>query len=74
MKTLKKYQCELCGTIYDNEEYALNCERAHCKEAEIVKVSFTECSDYPWKIVVKFEDGRKIAYREMEDKIPEGIS
>ncbi len=71
MKTLKKYQCDMCGTIYDDVELAVSCENSHVFETGIVETSYNSNAKYPWKIVVEFTDGKRIQYKRTKDPISE---
>jgi len=45
MIELKKYQCEHCNTVYDNETLAQTCEEKHIKysELQIVRAVHEKC-------------------------------
>lgn len=58
MKEIKLYQCEKCGTQYNDRNRAKECEKAHI---DIVGIKDARCSSeqkYPNKIEVKFADGK----------------
>ena len=66
MKEITQYQCELCKTLYDSEEKAITCEQSHktiiASEPCKYKSFESNPEGYPSKIMVTFNDGRKIIY------------
>ncbi len=63
MKELKQFQCEICKSIYSDSETCKKCEDSHCQAKSIVSQYFRpqkyNGSEYPYRIVVKMEDGKK---------------
>lgn len=67
MKEITKYECEVCGTNYQTPEEAQECEDSHPKIKKVeykYGQSFTSTNTYPHGIIVDFEDGVQIHYRE----------
>lgn len=67
MKALKFYQCETCGTMFNEEEKAKKCEQTHKKRIKIVSAKYrpytSEKSGIPDIIIAKFEDGSEVKYK-----------
>ena len=64
MKTIIKYQCELCGAVYDTKEQAEECEARHCKIKRLIRASYADWKDTPYTIYVEMEDGRTMCYQD----------
>lgn len=47
MKVLKKFQCELCNTVYEIEDAAIKCETAHIEYNKIQVVKADHCRISP---------------------------
>ena len=78
MREIHGFQCELCGYVAENEDYAKACKRSHLKPDQLI---ITSCSNYsqtirpnvinspdariPQQIVVQFSEqpGDFAAYR-----------
>lgn len=64
MKEKVYYQCEACGAEYENQESALECERAHSVLTTIVKKDYLRKRKYPFKVTLNFGDGEEKEYYE----------
>ena len=65
MKTISKFVCEYCGSIYDTEEKCIDCEAKHKVDPVIVKLDYGDIqlnkTGHPRGIVVRFgNDNDKI--------------
>ncbi len=58
------YKCEFCGVEYENQELALECERAHSVLITIVKKDYLKKRKYPFRVTLKFGDGEEKEYYE----------
>ena len=67
MKKLEFYQCEICGTQYNSENKASECEKRHITNFKITNMVFKpismEASGLPIKIELTAPNGKKIIYR-----------
>lgn len=67
MKTLEKYQCEICNTEYKDKYIAKKCENSHKKALEISDVRYLPLSQngngYPTTVTIKMSDGKQIIYK-----------
>ena len=66
MKEYKSYKCELCGTVYNNKQKALECEKSHISCREIVREvhNFVVIgSDYPTEVLIQMKDGKEVLYK-----------
>lgn len=63
MKKIELYECEICHTKYNEKQRAQNCEKAHVKALEIKDCIFNNDAKYPFKLLIKFEDGKEIWFR-----------
>jgi hypothetical protein len=64
MKEIVYYQCEVCGVNYENQESALECERAHSVLTTIVKKDYLSKRKYPFRVILKFGDEEEKEYYE----------
>lgn len=70
MKILKQYICEICGTIYANEQMAERCEATHIRPKSVDDMWFyykpitMNNTGVPYKIVLKDNNGKEHAYKE----------
>jgi len=64
MKEKVYYQCEVCGVEYENQELALECERAHLVLTTIVKKDYFKKRKYPFRVTLNFGDGEEKEYYE----------
>lgn len=63
-KEIKKYQCELCGALYDSQQLALECEHVHLHVVSIDRELFAPGGFRgPSIIHVKLGDGSVMAYK-----------
>ena len=62
-KEIKKYQCELCGSLYDSKQLAIECEHVHLHAVSIERELFTGAFRAPAIIHVKLGDGSIRAYK-----------
>lgn len=63
MTEKKLYTCDICGTDYANKEEAEKCEKKHTVSTVIKDLRYNAHEKYPYKIAVKFTDGKTIWYR-----------
>lgn len=72
MKPIIKYQCELCKTMYNCYEEAIECEKKHIKPKDIVSALFINPSmrygGYPSDVVIRFTNGEKYTYQISDSK------
>ena len=57
MRKIDMYVCELCGTKYDSEGYAKQCERSHTKVKSIEDVRYKPFKKEPYAVGIRLEDG-----------------
>lgn len=62
MKELKLYQCEICGTNYNDKKKATDCEKSHKPWAYIIDNRYKANSKYPETFTIVFADNHKIIY------------
>lgn len=69
MKTVNKYECEICGVTFSSKERCLECEKSHSKPVSVTAMEYAPKSFYndglPIKVKVTFENGVAIGYRRM---------
>ena len=67
MKTVQKYQCEVCHTEYGKKEDAAACEKNHKIPEAITHTRHLPKSQngtgYPVTITVRMSDGKDIVYK-----------
>lgn len=67
MKEIMQYKCERCGTLYEDKDRALKCEKGHKLATKIVSVNYMrhiyDNTGYPNKILVEFDDGTTKEYK-----------
>ena len=67
MKTVQKYQCEVCHTEYAAEKAAQECEASHKLPLSIVNVRHLSTGQngtgYPVSVTVRMSDGKDITYK-----------
>ena len=67
MKTVQKYQCEVCHTEYAAEKAAQECEASHRLPLSIVNVRHLSKGQngtgYPVSVTVRMSDGKDITYK-----------
>ncbi|MBO5070505.1 MAG: hypothetical protein J6C37_09105 [Roseburia sp.] len=67
MKKQILYQCEYCGTQFNDEKKALECEGFHHTAKEIKNASYHRAMSirdgYPDVLMVKFENGEVERYK-----------
>lgn len=67
MKESLKYQCEYCHTDYSEKTNCERCEKNHKVKLNIKKTVYLpygmDCSGYPMRINIEFENGKTIAYK-----------
>lgn len=57
------YTCDICHTDYAKKEDALKCENGHKMAKFITDYECVAHSDYPYKILVTFDNGESEWYR-----------
>ena len=67
MKTVQKYQCEVCHTEYAKKEDAVRCEKNHKVPQTIVNARHLPIGQngtgYPITITVRMSDGQEVTYK-----------
>lgn len=61
MRKETRYICELCGTGYETEEKARECEAFH-KTGKIYNSEYVGGSRYPYRVTLRFDGGEKVRY------------
>lgn len=62
MKTLVTYRCELCNSVYEEYQEAIDCEKSHVLPVSVEKPKFYEKVAYPYGITVVLSNGDRIEY------------
>ncbi len=67
MKTVQKYQCEVCHTEYAKKEDAVSCEKNHKLPQSIVEARHLPRAQngagYPVTVTVLMSDGKEVIYK-----------
>lgn len=66
MKKITQYKCEICGTLYADENDCKACERQHKIPLNVVSAIHRAqklCPGYPPYIIVRFDDGSERKYK-----------
>ncbi len=67
MKTLHKFQCEVCHTEYAKKEDCQKCEKGHKKAGGIYGTRYVSIgqsgSGYPISVDIRFDNGEIITYK-----------
>ena len=67
MKKQILYQCEYCGTQFNDDKKALECEKLHHAAIEIRNASYHKAQSirdgYPDVLTVKFDNGEVERYK-----------
>ncbi len=67
MKTIQKFQCEVCHTEYAKKEDCQNCEEGHKKVEGICSTRYVSIrqngSGYPVSVDIEFDNGEVITYK-----------
>ena len=67
MKSVQKYQCEVCHTEYAKKEDAMRCEKNHKIPQAIVSARHSpkgqNGTGYPITITVRMSDGQEVIYK-----------
>lgn len=66
MKIINKYQCDICGAVYDTEAEAKKCEFTHIMLTGQVTGIYSHAMEYPSWIEVKMADGKTLRYTRSE--------
>lgn len=68
MTEVTKYKCDVCGTIYETEEEAEECELQHIIPTAVDTCNYTKDRDgkmlYPSSVFVTMSDGTIREYEE----------
>ena len=62
----KIYVCDYCGSKYDTEDDALECENRHKKLSDILEYDYDKYERTPERIKLSFEDDISCWYRREE--------
>lgn len=64
MKTVYRYVCEICNTVYNTEEECRLCEEYHATpiSMEVCDSVYRAVDIYPRTILVKMDNGNTIPY------------
>lgn len=65
MKTINQYQCECCGTLYQDASTCKACEKQHRTPVKILKAGHRAmgvCAGYPVHVQIEFDDGKVVTY------------
>lgn len=60
MKKLNQYQCDICNTVYNNENDCKRCENSHKIPVKIIGYKFNAIrnnGEYPKTVTMEFSDG-----------------
>lgn len=52
MKKYQMYKCEVCNTMFNDRVKAVECEKSHITDFEIVEKVYKQGQAYPVKIIV----------------------
>lgn len=67
MKTLNLYQCEICGTKYNDEATAATCESGHLQPVKIVSAQFrsikNDATGFPMRVVLEMSNGEEVQFK-----------
>lgn len=63
MKTKKIYQCDICGTEYEDEAVCRGCEKCHLSTKKFDMCGYNPLQSYPDWISVEIEDGVILGYK-----------
>lgn len=67
MRTIERYVCETCGTVYNDKKKCAACEGGHHKPVGISGAGWISIgnngSGYPTIIHVKMDNGETITYK-----------
>lgn len=67
MKTLSLYQCEICGTKYNDEATAAACESGHLYPVRIVSAQFypikNDATGLPIRVVLEMPNGKRVQFK-----------
>ena len=66
MKELKLYQCEICGTQYNNRKFTEECEAYHKIPKEVAAIKYRSLKgggEYPDYVNITFKDGSVRRYK-----------
>lgn len=66
MRKLTKYQCEICGAVYDTEAEAQKCDLTHVRITGMEVGFYAHAAVYPSRIDVEMQDGKQISYTRSE--------
>lgn len=65
-KKIEIYQCEICGSRYKDENYAIECERYHIRVSAVHDETYCPSGKFPYSVHLKMSDGSLIKYN-MDD-------
>lgn len=68
MKEITQYQCETCGTIYNNEDTCAECENFHIAVESVAQYKYNPKemgpeSRYPYAVVIKMDNGQELIFK-----------
>lgn len=65
MKQKTLYTCEVCHTDYADPDKATQCENSHALLESVASCKFLPYCEYPDRIQVKFQNGKRIEYKKV---------
>ena len=62
IKYYQRYECAICGRIFDHELLVSECYHSHKQPKELGKSTYIKGRKYPNTIAVIMEDGKEVKY------------
>ena len=69
MKTVSRYECELCHMTYETEEECTACETSHRTTEKISETVYHKGGRYPTVLKVLMSDGAYAKYAFINDQL-----
>ena len=68
MIEVTKYQCEICGAMFDESAPCEECEESHVSVDSVLKYLYYPKStgpesNYPYSVVIKMADGKELTFK-----------
>lgn len=67
---IKRYRCEGCGTEFDSEISATECEDFHKVAVEFEESEYTKSEAFPHAVNIRFDNGTCFWYYRNRSEIP----